>query len=118
MSVFGVTLVRIQGNTDQNNSEYGHFLRRVSQQFNRLFKENGISTLSFNNYFLNKNLQINGVLKNPWSRKNISCFHLQRLKLLFRKNANPDATGVLRKQGSSLRIIIRETRKTYLDFKT
>ena len=71
MSVFGVTLVRIQGNTDQNNSEYGHFLRRVSQQFNRLFKENDISALSFNNYFLNKNLQINGVLKNPWSRKNI-----------------------------------------------
>ena len=27
MSVFGVVLVRMQENRDQNNSEYGHFLR-------------------------------------------------------------------------------------------
>ena len=30
MSVFGVTLVRIRENTDQNNSEYGHFSRSAT----------------------------------------------------------------------------------------
>ena len=30
MSVFGVILVRIQENADQNTSEYGHFSRSAS----------------------------------------------------------------------------------------
>ena len=30
MSVFGVTLVRMWENVDQNNSEYGHFSRSVN----------------------------------------------------------------------------------------
>ena len=34
MFVFGVILVRMRENADQNNSEYGHFLRSVPSSWN------------------------------------------------------------------------------------
>ena len=37
MSVFGIILVRIRENADQNNSEYGHFLHRVEFEISPLF---------------------------------------------------------------------------------
>ena len=49
MSVFGVILVGMRENTDQNNSEYRHFLRSYASAIQNLFRTDLVSII-FNKY--------------------------------------------------------------------
>ena len=49
MSVFGVILVGMRENTDQNNSEYRHFLRSYASTIQNLFRTDLVSII-FNKY--------------------------------------------------------------------